>query len=343
MGNSNLFPAVQTRQEKYQVYRYSLARYAKAMKEGFFFEAILIDYAMIEDRLRSFLWHAGAFERWEDKTKFCDKEESQELKTLIEENWPGHPKCISLEKIGHKIGCVRAVTVWASESIRSPDESVFLRALRSQCEGLDAAAHQAALDAGGGTIAVLGNGLDVYYPAVNAALQDEIAQRGLLLSESPPGRHAVKGSFPMRNRILAALSRATLVTEAGEKSGALLTAELAMDCGRELFVVPGNIDSPASYATNRLLRTSAEVVLEARDVLDRLGLAAPEEKTAQEPPALDEEEQKIVQCLSREAQSFDELAVLSGFLAPKLNSLLTRLELKGIIDQSAGRVYAMKR
>ena len=90
-------------------------------------------------------------------------------------------------------------------------------------------------------------------------------------------------------------------------------------------------------------RTSAEVVLEARDVLDRLGLAAPEEKNAQEPPALDEEEQKIVQCLSREAQSFDELAVLSGFLAPKLNSLLTRLELKGIIDQSAGRVYAMKR
>lgn len=140
MGNSNLFPAVQTRQEKYQVYRYSMTRYAKAMKEGFFFEAILIDYAMIEDRLRSFLWHAGAFERWEDKTKFCDKEESQELKTLIEENWPGHPKCISLEKIGHKIGCVRAVTVWASESIRSPDESVFLRALRSQCEGLDAAA-----------------------------------------------------------------------------------------------------------------------------------------------------------------------------------------------------------
>ena len=140
MSNSNWFPAVQTRQEKYQVYRYSMARYAKAMKEGFFFEAILIDYAMIEDRLRSFLWHAGAFERWEDKTKFCKKAASRELKTLIEENWPGRPKCISLEKISHKIGCVRAVTVWASESIRSPDESVFLRALRSQCEGLDAAA-----------------------------------------------------------------------------------------------------------------------------------------------------------------------------------------------------------
>ena len=82
----------------------------------------------------------GAFERWEDKTKFCKKAASRELKTLMEENWPGRPKCISLEKISHKIGCVRAVTVWASESIRSPDESVFLRALRSQCEGLDAAA-----------------------------------------------------------------------------------------------------------------------------------------------------------------------------------------------------------
>lgn len=210
-------------------------------------------------------------------------------------------------------------------------------------EGLDAAAHQAALDAGGGTIAVLGNGVDVYYPAVNALLQDEIAQRGLLLSESPPGRRAVKGSFPMRNRILAAMTPATLVTEAGEKSGALLTAELAMDCGRELFVVPGNIDSPASFATNRLLRTSAEIVLEAGDVLARMGLSRNQEKPAPTPPELDEEEQKIVEHLSLEAQSFDELAHLTGFLAPKLNSLLTRLELKGIIDQSAGRVYAMKR
>lgn len=210
-------------------------------------------------------------------------------------------------------------------------------------EGLDAVAHRAALDAGGGTIAVLGNGVDVYYPAVNAALQDDIARCGLLLSESPPGKRANKGSFPMRNRVLAALTRATLVTEAGEKSGALLTAEYAVDCGRELFVVPGNIDSPASYATNRLLRTSAEVVLETSDVLDRLGLAAPEEQPAQPSIKLDEEERKIVQCLLREPQSFDELSVLTGFLPPRLNSLLTRLELKGIIDQSAGRVYAMKR
>lgn len=211
-------------------------------------------------------------------------------------------------------------------------------------EGLDAAAHRAALDAGGGTIAVVGNGLDIHYPAVNAALQDEIAEKGLVLSEQPPGRHANKGSFPARNRILAALSRGTLVTEAGEKSGAMLTAGMAVDCGRELFVVPGNIDSPASYATNRLLRTSAEIVLEAQDVLNRLGIALPEKAVIiEEMPALDAEEQKIVRHIRREPQSFDELVVLTDFSAAKLNSLLTRLQLKGIIDQSAGRVYAMKR
>ena len=116
-----------------------------------------------------------------------------------------------------------------------------------------------------------------------------------------------------------------------------------MDCGRELFVVPGNIESQARYGRDRLLRTSAVTVLEAGDVLSHLGLAGGEEKEAPTPPELDEEEQKIVEHLSLETQSFDELANLTGFLAPKLNSLLTRLELKGIIDQSAGRVYAMKR
>lgn len=211
-------------------------------------------------------------------------------------------------------------------------------------EGLDAVAHRAALDAGGGTIAVVGNGLDVHYPAINADLQDEIAEKGLLLSENPPGKRANKGSFPVRNRILAALSRGTLITEAGEKSGAMLTAGMAVDCGRELFVVPGNIDSPASYATNRLLRTSAEIVLEAQDVLDRLGVAVPEKVVIiEEIPALSNEEQTIVDFIRQEPQSMDELVVLTGFSAAKLNSLLTRLQLKGIIDQSAGRMYAMKR
>lgn len=211
-------------------------------------------------------------------------------------------------------------------------------------QGLDGVAHRAALEAGGRTIAVLGNGLDISYPALNAALQEEIAQKGLLLSEYPPGTRPSRGSFPVRNRILAALSLGTLVTEAGEKSGTLLTAEVAMDLGRELFTVPGNIDSPASYATNRLLRTSAEMVLEAVDVLRVLGME-PHQPAVDEACAhveLDAGEQVVLRHLQEGPRSFDELAVLTQFSAAKLNSLLTMLQLKGIIDQTAGRVFTTK-
>lgn len=117
-----------------------------------------------------------------------------------------------------------------------------------------------------------------------------------------------------------------------------------MDCGRELFTVPGNIDSPSSTQTNRLMHTSAEIVLEASDVLGVLGMNAPQEATQAKPvkPALDNDERIIVDYIGHEPQSFDQLIVLTGFSAAKLNSLLTMLQLKGIIDQSAGRVFALK-
>jgi DNA processing protein len=218
-----------------------------------------------------------------------------------------------------------------------------LTIVSGMAEGLDGAAHRAALDAGGNTIAVLGNGLDVHYPSHHAALQEEIAQKGLLLSEYEPGTRPSRAAFPVRNRILAGISRGTLVTEAGEKSGALITAGLAVEYGRELFTVPGNIDSPASVATNRLMRTSAEIVLGAGDVLQVLGVEAKKkEPEKEEGPRLDEEERALLSHLKREAQSFDQLIERTGYSASKLNSLLTMLQLKGIIDQSAGRVYAAK-
>ena len=210
-------------------------------------------------------------------------------------------------------------------------------------EGLDAAAHSAALQAKGKTIAVLAGGVDVFSPVLNAPLQEEIAKNGLLLSEYAPGTHGSKATFAARNRLLAALSVGVLLTEAGEKSGTLLTATLAMEMGRELFVVPGNIDSPASRATNRLMRTSAEIALEPQDVLDRLGYEAPQKAMPKPLAQVDEEERVIVEKLSNEEASFDELSVLTGFSAAKLNSLLTRMKLKGIIEQSAGRVYALRR
>ena len=130
MTEKRQFTPVQSRVEKYQTYRECMGRYSRAMRSGFFFEALLIDYAMIEDRLRSFLWHAGAFNRWEDKTAFCKKAASRELKALVEANWPGCPKAISLDKLSHKIGAVRAIAVWSSETPRNPDDSAYLNALR---------------------------------------------------------------------------------------------------------------------------------------------------------------------------------------------------------------------
>ena len=215
-------------------------------------------------------------------------------------------------------------------------------------EGLDSVAHRSALDAGG-------NGLDVAYPAAVGPLQEEIARKGLLVSEYPPGTRASRATLLPRNRLLAALSRATLVTEAGQRSGTLLVAGLAVEYGRELMTVPGNIDSPASYSTNRLMRTSAETVLCSRDVLQAFGMADAEDgedgppaagrqavPAGQAAPAVTEEEERVLQALRREPLSFDELIARTQFSAAKLNSLLTMLELKGIIDQSAGRTYATK-
>ena len=210
-------------------------------------------------------------------------------------------------------------------------------------EGLDTIAHSAALAAQGKTIAVLAGGVDVPATAMNAQLQETIAQKGLLISEYAPGTHGSKATYAARNRILAAISAGVLIAEAGEKSGTLLTVSMAMDMGREVFVVPGNIDSPASFATNRLLRTSAEIVLSSRDVLDRLGYEAKETAKAVPVQPMDDDQRIIVEALENEELSFDELTQKTGFSAAVLNSLLTRMKLKGIIEQSAGRVYSLKR
>src|SRR3954468_25094945 len=133
--------------------------------------------------------------------------------------------------------------------------------------GLDAVAHGAALDSGGTTIGVLGNGHGVIYPAANRNLYEQVAARGLLLSEFPPGERPSAGSFPRRNRLISGLSRVTVVIEAAAGSGALITAGTALDQGREVMAVPGNITSPVSEGANRLIRDGAAPLLEPGDLL----------------------------------------------------------------------------
>lgn len=138
--------------------------------------------------------------------------------------------------------------------------------------GIDSAAHQGALDGGGGTIAVLGTGIDVVYPAENAALSERIACSGLLLTEFAPGSHPEDWHFPRRNRIISGLSKAVVVVEAREKSGSLITARLAADQGRDVMAVPGTIVGGRNRGANALLRDGAKLVESAVDILQELGL-----------------------------------------------------------------------
>ncbi|MGN0704791.1 MAG: DNA-processing protein DprA, partial [Lentihominibacter sp.] len=135
-------------------------------------------------------------------------------------------------------------------------------------KGIDACAHRGALDVSGGTIAVLGNGVDVCYPEENRQLKEEIERNGLILSEYPPGRKPEKYYFPQRNRIISGLSELTVVVQAGGSSGALITAELAAEQGRDVFAVPGNIDSRYNLGNNKLIKEGAVPVTCIQDILD---------------------------------------------------------------------------
>lgn len=197
--------------------------------------------------------------------------------------------------------------------------------------GIDACAHRAALDAGGRTVAVLGTGVDVAYPRAHEALHAEIGARGLLLSELPPGAHSHGGSFPMRNRIIAALSSLVIVVEAPTKSGALITARHAADLGREVAMVPGPIDSPQSQGTNEHLRDGAHAITSIADAL-YLAKLAPQPHRAGEPQLDDEIEARVWEALSNGAASLDELCARASVPVARCLTAVTALELRGAIE-----------
>lgn len=139
--------------------------------------------------------------------------------------------------------------------------------------GIDSEGHRGILDGGGKTIAVLGCGVDICYPAENRELMARIMENGCVISEFPPGMPALAGNFPARNRIIAGLSEMVVVVEAGKKSGTLITADLALDYGRDVFVVPGNVTSALSKGTNELIKQGCPVITEGNDILEALGIA----------------------------------------------------------------------
>jgi len=206
--------------------------------------------------------------------------------------------------------------------------------------GVDTIAHRAALKAGGRTIAVLACGLDLVYPGENLELAQEIMQHGALVSDYPLGTRPRAENFPRRNRIMSGLSLGVLVTEAMERSGALITANLALEQDREVFAVPGNIFSPASRGCNRLIRDGAKLVQEVNDILEELNLNLVP-KAPQKALPENEVEAQIVQLLSQEPRHIDEICRTTRLPTSTVASTLALMELKGMVRSLGGMNYAL--
>ena len=211
-------------------------------------------------------------------------------------------------------------------------------------QGVDGAAHQGALQGGGRTIAVLGSGIDVIYPREHAELARRIVASGALISEFPLGTQPTAANFPRRNRVVSGMALGVLVTEAPERSGALITAGLAAEQGREVFAVPGNIYSAASGGTNRLIQDGARLVCDVRDILDELNVAHTNTQTrtrAEQIAPASDIERAVMQHLSVDPIHIDDLVRLCGLTVADVSGTLTLLELKGLAQMVGHMQYSL--
>ncbi len=211
-------------------------------------------------------------------------------------------------------------------------------------KGIDGLAHQVALEAGGRTIAVLGSGLDVIYPPEHKALAQAIAENGALVSEYPLGTPPEATNFPPRNRIISGLAKGVLVVEAGESSGALITAEFALEQDREVFAVPGSIFYKTCRGTNRLIQQGAKLVLSVEDILEELNISAvkAKEEVRAAVPTTDTES-LILSHLSSEPTHIDEIKRATGLSISEVSSTLAIMEIKGLVRQVGGMHYVLAR
>ncbi|MDE7209547.1 MAG: DNA-processing protein DprA [Clostridia bacterium] len=204
--------------------------------------------------------------------------------------------------------------------------------------GVDSIGHRISLENNSPTVAVVANGLDICYPPENADMQRKIAENGLVISEYPMGAKPLQFHFPERNRIISALSQGVFIPEAGDKSGSLITADYAIEQGRDLFVVPGNIFSPQSAGCNKKIRElQAIITLTPEDVIDALGKTA--NKNHAEAIQLDFASQTIVDILKDGALHFDEILEKSSMNIAELSSILSQLEILGVIRKLQGNNF----
>jgi len=244
-------------------------------------------------------------------------------------------------------GYGRQVTAMITEGL----VAVGLAIVSGLARGVDEIAHETAIDNNGITIAVLGCGLDIVYPREHKKLAERIVESGgAIISEFPLGRQAVPGNFPARNRIISGLCLGVVVTEAAQDSGSLITASAAAEQGREVFAVPGPITSPLSGGTSELIKKGAKLVSEVADILEELGLEsrsgrssfAPAFGGTAEGQNFSLEEKKIIEILENENLHIDEIVRKTGMDSGKIGSLLSILEIKGIIKNFGEGVYGLK-
>jgi DNA processing protein len=208
--------------------------------------------------------------------------------------------------------------------------------------GIDAVAHQVSLEAGGRTVAVLGSGVDVIYPAEHRRLVERILENGAVISEQPPGAKPDAPNFPARNRIISGMSLGVVVIEAPARSGALITANFAADQGREVFVVPGNVGNATSEGTNQLLRDGARIVRDGADILEDLGIggSSPTQLSLQIPAT--PEESRVLRCLGTEPLHIDEIAEAANMPSRGVAESLLMMELKGMVRNCGAQYYVAK-
>ena len=210
--------------------------------------------------------------------------------------------------------------------------------------GVDTVAHRAAMDAGGRTLAVLGSGLDQMYPPQNRGLAQAIANQGAVISDYPLGTRPDANNFPPRNRIISGLSRGVVVIEAGERSGALITAKFAAEQGRDVFAVPGSILHPGSAGCNGLIQQGATPLLSVDDVLEQLNMVHLQERmdarrSVAAGEQAGEQETKVLALLSAEPTHIDDIVRGANMPAATIGGLLAILELKGLVRQVAAMTY----
>lgn len=240
-----------------------------------------------------------------------------------------------------------------AESLASQLSSRGFTIISGMARGIDSFAHEGALSSGGRTIAVFGSGLDVIYPPENKELMKKIIENGAVLSEFPMGTGPLRKNFPVRNRVISGISLGTVVVEAASRSGSLITARSALDQGREVFAVPGNISSDKSRGTNSLLKWGAKLVEGVDDIIEELKTQTDHSPKKREKgikdddqkrvsfckERLSEEEEKVYSLIGEGGKHIDSIIRESALLPNRAVSILAQLELKGLVTQYSGKMF----